>query len=106
MLFANERDDYREFYSIFKKKVSYRVFLPEAKGLDCFSWLCTVGYKRNTEMKLLHPFSRAQIQLAPRNSLIEYSEDEKNSCDNQSANPSLTSDYVVMIAYHYKLKFI
>ncbi|XP_060196254.1 F-box protein At2g26160-like [Lycium barbarum] len=109
LMLADKDDDYREFYSLSKKKVS-RIFLPEARGRDCFpteGWLFTVS---NTgEMNLLHPFSRTQIQLPPEESLLDLCIPDPNHEDEipgyrivnavLSANPSHTSDYALVVSY-------
>ncbi|XP_015084405.1 uncharacterized protein LOC107027872 [Solanum pennellii] len=80
MLASNEDDEYREFYSLTKKKIS-RVFLPEAKGIT------------------LQPFSRAQIHLPP------IRENNNYVIINNivlSANPSFTSIHVVMSCHYNK----
>ncbi|PHT57854.1 hypothetical protein CQW23_00217 [Capsicum baccatum] len=67
LMLGAKDDDYREFYSLSKKKVS-RMFLPEARGSECLpseGWLCTV-----------------EIVGAVL-----------------SANPSLTSDYALMVQH-------
>ncbi|KAH0635597.1 hypothetical protein KY289_035512 [Solanum tuberosum] len=46
LMLPDKDDDYREFYSLSKGKVSRRLYLPEAKGRECFpsdqmGWLLT-----------------------------------------------------------------
>ncbi|KAG5584439.1 hypothetical protein H5410_044873 [Solanum commersonii] len=46
LMLPDKDDDYREFYSLSKGKVSRRLYLPEAKGRECFpsdqmAWLLT-----------------------------------------------------------------
>ncbi|XP_070049801.1 F-box protein At3g56470-like [Nicotiana tomentosiformis] len=101
LMLADKDDDYREFYSLSKQKVS-RIFLPEVRGRACFSsegWICTAAY--TGEVNLLHPFSRTQIQLPPQEALLAFDCDDPEGgypCIDQavlSASPSLTSDYVL-----------
>ncbi|OIT30725.1 hypothetical protein A4A49_59331, partial [Nicotiana attenuata] len=100
-------DDYREFYSLSKGKVSRILYLPEARGRECFpseGWICTASYTR--EVNLLHPFSRTLIQLPPQQALLAFdcdNTDDGYPCIDQavlSASPSLTSDYVLMVSFY------
>ncbi|XP_009603652.1 probable F-box protein At4g22060 [Nicotiana tomentosiformis] len=108
LMLADRDDDYREFYSLSKEKVS-RIFLPEARGRECFlseGWLFTMSC--NGEFNLLHPFSRNQIQLPSRQALSDFEgldevpKGQIYRCIDKailSANPSHTSDYVLVISY-------
>ncbi|XP_060211020.1 F-box/kelch-repeat protein At3g18720-like [Lycium barbarum] len=108
LMLADKDDDYREFYSLSKKKVS-RIFLPEARGRECLpseGWLCTV--ENNTgEINLLHPFSRTQIQLPPEKDIWALQDYEPDGVPCHfmdkvvlSASPSVTSDYVLVVSYY------
>nr|XP_016500464.1 PREDICTED: putative F-box protein At1g65770 [Nicotiana tabacum] len=106
LMLADKDDDYREFYSLSKQKVS-RIFLPEVRGRACFSsegWICTAAY--TGEVNLLHPFSRTQIQLPPQEALLAFDCDDPEGgypCIDQavlSASPSLTSDYVLVVSFY------
>ncbi|XP_047265781.1 uncharacterized protein LOC107859621 [Capsicum annuum] len=107
LMLADKNDDYREFYSLSKKKVS-RMFLPEARVLECFpsqGWIFT-NNENTGEMKLLHPFSRTQILLPSQKDLLASQgrgEGLIRSCMERavlSASPSLTSDYVLLVYYY------
>uniref|UniRef100_M0ZNE3 KIB1-4 beta-propeller domain-containing protein n=2 Tax=Solanum tuberosum TaxID=4113 RepID=M0ZNE3_SOLTU len=107
----HENNYYREFYSVSKGKVSRKLYLPEAKGRECFpshqvGWVLTQSFD-GENVNLLNPFSRTQIQLPNQFALIDEDEEfieqeEYNYIRNAilSANPSFTSDYVLVIAYN------
>ncbi|KAK4719314.1 hypothetical protein R3W88_017652 [Solanum pinnatisectum] len=105
LMLADKDDDYREFYSLSKHKVS-RIFLPEIRGRRCFpsegGWMFTDS--STGEFNLFHPFSRTQIQLPPQNALKEALQKDAEithyTIDKAvlSANPSLASDYVLVIS--------
>ncbi|PHU28167.1 Histone H2A.1 [Capsicum chinense] len=62
--------NYREFYSLSKKKVS-RLYVPEAKWRTCFpskGWLICF-LQSELETSLLNPFSHKKIQLPPGKNL-------------------------------------
>ncbi|KAF3663904.1 hypothetical protein FXO37_11775 [Capsicum annuum] len=106
-MLEDKDDDYREFYSLSKKKVS-RIFLPEARGRECFpsqGWLCTLE-KNTGEMNLLHPFTCTQIQLPTEKALwdLQGYEAGRDTLDFMerlvlSASPFVTSDYVLVVYY-------
>ncbi|XP_049378394.1 probable F-box protein At1g65740 [Solanum stenotomum] len=108
LMMADGHDDrYQEIYSLSKKKVS-RIFLPEVRGSKVVSikegWLCTVANDTG-EINLLHPFSRKKIHLPSLNALLNF-----HDCKTKhwgciyvavlSANPSVTSDYVLMVLHY------
>ncbi|XP_019226064.1 PREDICTED: putative F-box protein At1g65770 [Nicotiana attenuata] len=80
--------------------------IPGASGKRCvesMGWLITVG-KDEGEISLLHPFSGVQIELPHQNTTKDYY--ELNDTEEPwafirkavlSANPSQTSDYVLMV---------
>ncbi|XP_060201786.1 probable F-box protein At4g22060 [Lycium barbarum] len=111
LMLADKDDDYREFYSLSKGKVSQILCLPEARGRACFpseTWLVTMAWDGDGELNLLHPFSRTQIQLPSQKALWDlqpgivkvYEGYHNISKAVLSANPSLTSDYVLVISYN------
>ncbi|XP_049362061.1 putative F-box protein At5g55150 [Solanum verrucosum] len=107
LMLADKHDDYREFYSLIKQKVT-PLFLPEARQRHCCpseGWLCTMDDSTG-EMNLLHHLSRTQIQLPSRDNLMA-----SNGLGDEvlwdfmekaifSASPSVTSDYVLVVNYH------
>ncbi|PHT37780.1 hypothetical protein CQW23_21353 [Capsicum baccatum] len=109
LMLADKGDDYREFYSLSKKKVSH-VFLPEVRERECYpteGWICNVKFD-TTEMTLLHPFSRISIQLLLKKELWASAERfperrTRYQCMSiavLSMSPSFTSDYVLTISYY------
>ncbi|KAH0737298.1 hypothetical protein KY290_036003 [Solanum tuberosum] len=102
LLMLPQKDDYRELYSLSKGKVSRRLYLPEAKGRECFpshqmGWFFTQSLDVGEEVRLLNPFSATKIQLP---TLIEDLEYPYIINAILSANPSFISDYVLIISYH------
>ncbi|KAK4731004.1 hypothetical protein R3W88_023992 [Solanum pinnatisectum] len=64
------------FYSLSKGKILRRLYLPEAKGRDCFpsdkmGWFFTQSLEVGEEVLLLNPFSVTKIQLPNQFVLIE-----------------------------------
>ncbi|KAK6789859.1 hypothetical protein RDI58_013659 [Solanum bulbocastanum] len=113
LMLGAKDDDYREFYSLTKKKI-IPIFLPEARGSECLpsgGLLCTV-INDTGEMNLLHPFSRKKIHLPSQKAILTFHNPgafeephggNRWSCIDRavsSGNPSLTSDYVLMV-HHY-----
>ncbi|PHU06531.1 hypothetical protein BC332_23020 [Capsicum chinense] len=77
LMLADKGDDYREFYSLSKKKVS-RVYLPEVKERQCHpteGWICTVEFD-TTEMTLLRPFTPVNTKLPLEKELWDLAEEE------------------------------
>lgn len=106
MLAENKEGDDREFYSLAKGRICRRLFLPEARGKKCMEsrgWFIALGV--SGEMSLLHPFSRAQIELPHITTFPRYEEcqpmDPLIFIEKAvlSASPSETSDYVVMVVH-------
>ncbi|XP_027083920.1 uncharacterized protein [Coffea arabica] len=92
MLAENKEGADREFYSLAKGRNCSRLFLPEAREKKCMEsrgWFIALGV--SGEMSLLHPFSRAQIELPHITTFPERAV--------LSASPSETSDYVVMVVH-------
>ncbi|KAM3396645.1 hypothetical protein P3S68_000157 [Capsicum galapagoense] len=102
--------NYREFYSLSNKKVS-RLYVPEAKWRTCFpskGWLICF-LQSELGISLLNPFSHKKIQLPPGKNLWPLQGYEAGPEERKwrfikkvvlSVNPSVTSDYVVMVSYY------
>ncbi|KAL3499364.1 hypothetical protein ACH5RR_038457 [Cinchona calisaya] len=100
LMLAEKKDsDDREFYSLSRGKIWRTLSLPEAKGKKCIEtrgWLLTIP--SSGDMKLLHPFSRVQIELphVPFPFYDGYSFIRRAVL---SANPSETSNFVLMVVH-------
>ncbi|KAG5584433.1 hypothetical protein H5410_044867 [Solanum commersonii] len=116
----DENNYYREFYSLSKGKVSRKLYLPEAKGRDCFpthhmGWLLTQSLD-GEEVNLFNPFSATKIHLPNHfalralqspDDLIEEPEFYRYiKLATLSANPSFTSDYVLVISYDTDVNYL
>ncbi|KAJ8527278.1 hypothetical protein K7X08_029755 [Anisodus acutangulus] len=110
LLLADKVDDYLEFYSLRKKFHAY--CSQKLRGLHCYpSEGSLFTMTTNGDYNLLHTFSRKQIQLPSRQLFlrefeglpeVELHEAETYRCIDKailSVNPSVTSDYVLMISY-------
>ncbi|KAL3499367.1 hypothetical protein ACH5RR_038460 [Cinchona calisaya] len=110
LMLAEKKDsDDREFYSLSRGKIWRTLPLPEAKGKKCIEtrgWLLTIT--SSGDMKLLHLFSRVQIEL-PHLTFPYYECDEYEDGEERpysfirravlSANPSETSNFVLMVVH-------
>ncbi|WMV44781.1 hypothetical protein MTR67_038166 [Solanum verrucosum] len=116
----DEKTYYREFYSLSKGKVSRKLYLPDAKGRDCFpthhmGWLLTQSLD-GEEVNLFNPFSATKIHLPNQfalralqspDDLIEEPEFYRHiKLATLSANPSFTSDYVLVISYDTDVNYL
>ncbi|XP_055835292.1 F-box/kelch-repeat protein At3g18720-like [Solanum dulcamara] len=112
LMLAEEGDDKtcRKFFSVYNGMI-LKKRIPKASGKRCMEsmgWLIMVG-KDEGEISLLHPFSSVQIQLPHQITTDRY---EFNQTPVPwtfvqkailSANPSHTSDYILMIIEgHYQ----
>ncbi|XP_015170943.1 F-box protein SKIP23-like [Solanum tuberosum] len=116
----HENNYYRQFYSLSKGKVSRKLYLPDAKGRDCFpthhmGWLLTQSLN-GEEVNLFNPFSATKIHLPNQfalralqspDDLIEEPEFYRHiKLATLSANPSFTSDYVLVISYDTDVNYL
>nr|XP_018626460.1 uncharacterized protein LOC104096560 [Nicotiana tomentosiformis] len=107
LMLAEEEDDNtcRKFFSLYNGMI-LKKRIPGASGKRCvesMGWLITVG-KDEGKISLLHPFSGVQIELSHQNTTEDYYElndtDEPWTFIRKAvllANPSQTSDYVLMV---------
>ncbi|KAF3615453.1 putative E3 ubiquitin-protein ligase UBR7-like [Capsicum annuum] len=112
-LMLAEDEDYkacRKFFSLYNGMI-LKKWIPGASGKRCMEsmgWLITVG-KDEGEISLLHPFSNVEIQL-PHQTTTDHYEFNQTPVPWTfvqkavlSANPSCTSDYVLMVIEgHYQ----
>lgn len=113
----DENTYYREFSSLSKGKVSRRLYLPDLRGQDCFptdqmGWLLIQSLDgEGEEVYLFNPFSATKIHLPNQFALIALQSPDDFLIEEPefyryikratlSANPSVTSDYVVVISYN------
>ncbi|KAK4365488.1 hypothetical protein RND71_016846 [Anisodus tanguticus] len=106
LMLAEEKDDItcRKFFSLYNGMILKKQ-IPKASGKRCMEsmgWLITVG-KDEGEISLLHPFSGVQIELPHQNTTKHYetfaTEEPWTFVQKAvlSANPSHTSDYILMV---------
>ncbi|KAK4728882.1 hypothetical protein R3W88_021870 [Solanum pinnatisectum] len=95
---------YKKFFSLYNDMILMKR-IPKASGKRCMEsmrWLITVG-ETDSEISLLHPFSGVQIELPHQNTAADYETIHTSKPWTLvgkavlSANPSHTSDYVLMV---------
>ncbi|KAF3654357.1 putative transcription factor bHLH47-like [Capsicum annuum] len=108
----NEGNTFRRFFSLYDGTI-LKKRIPKASRKCCMEsmdWLITVGDDEG-EISLIHPFSDVHIELPHQNTTLDYDDDHSTDLMTfirkavLSANPSHTSDYVVM-AIERNMKFI